>query len=108
MTSTRRVGVAAVVVLAALAAALSTFGQPKPKAFSSFDPQVKPLLAQMTLEEKIGQTTHPEQSAWQDPSEVETLLFGSVLSGGNSYPKAGNSLQAWTDLYDRLQASTKN
>jgi beta-glucosidase len=29
-----------------------------------------------------------------------------VLSGGNSDPKEGNSLQAWTDLYDRIQRHT--
>jgi beta-glucosidase len=34
---------------------------------------------------------------------MQKYAFGSVLSGGNSDPKAGNSLTAWTDLYDRLQ-----
>ena len=50
----------ALVVLAGLVA-FSTFAQPSPKALSSFDPQVKPILAQMTLDEKIGQMTQPEQ-----------------------------------------------
>jgi beta-glucosidase len=81
--------------------------QPK-KTLSSFDPQVKELLAKMTLEEKIGQMTQPEQNELKDLSEVDTLLVGSVLSGGSSDPKEGNSLKAWTDLYDRLQARTKN
>ena len=31
------------------------------KPFSAYDAQVKPLLAQMTLDEKIGQMTQPEQ-----------------------------------------------
>ena len=35
----------------------------KPKPLSSFDSQVKELLGRMTLEEKIGQMTQPEQSA---------------------------------------------
>ena len=30
-----------------------------------------------------------------------------MLSGGNSDPKEGNSLKAWTDLYDRIQARTQ-
>jgi beta-glucosidase len=30
------------------------------------------------------------------------------LSGGDSDPKEGNSLQAWTDMYDRLQQRTAN
>ncbi len=74
-----------------------------PRKFSSFDAQVKPLLARMTLEEKIGQMTQPDQMYIKDLTEVETLAFGSILSGGNSDPKEGNSLQAWTDLYERLQ-----
>ncbi len=73
------------------------------KPFSSFDPQVKPLLAKMTLEEKIGQMTQPDQSYIKDLSDIETYKLGSVLSGGNSDPKEGNSLAAWTDLYDRIQ-----
>jgi beta-glucosidase len=80
----------------------------QPKRLSSFDPQVKPLLAQMTLEEKIGQMTQPDQEFIKDLSDIEKYFIGSVLSGGGSDPKEGNSLQAWTDLYDRLQQHTQN
>ena len=34
---------------------------------------------------------------------MQNYFLGSLLSGGSSDPKAGNSLQAWTDLYDRVQ-----
>ncbi len=78
------------------------------KPLSSYDPQVKQLLSRMTLEEKIGQMTQPEQSALQDPADIENYFVGSLLSGGDSDPKEGNSLQAWTDLYDRLQKHTEN
>ena len=64
------------------------------------------LLARMTLDEKIGQMTQPEQDAIKDLTEIERYAFGSVLSGGSSDPKEGNSLQAWTDLYDRIQQHT--
>jgi beta-glucosidase len=74
-----------------------------PKPLSSYDPQVKELLAKMTLEEKIGQMTQAEQDAVKDLNDVQTYFLGSVLSGGGSDPKEGNSLQAWTNLYDRLQ-----
>ena len=74
-----------------------------PKRLSSFDSQVKPVLAQMTLAEKIGQMTQPDEDYIKDLSDIESLYLGSVLSGGSSDPKEGNSLQAWTDLYDRLQ-----
>jgi beta-glucosidase len=76
---------------------------PAPRALSSFDPQVRQLLARMTIEEKVGQMTQPDQEHLQNLSDIETYFLGSVLSGGSSDPKEGNSLQAWTDLYDRLQ-----
>ncbi len=94
-------GTSAVLVLLAVATPPAD-----PKPLSSFDAQVKPLLAQMTLNEKIGQMTQPEQENIKDLSEVETYGFGSVLSGGSSDPKEGNSLEAWTNLYDRLQQHT--
>jgi beta-glucosidase len=35
---------------------------------------------------------------------MQKYFIGSVLSGGDSDPAEGNSLQAWTDLHDRVQA----
>ena len=78
-----------------------------PRKFSSFDAQVKPIVAQMTLDEKIGQMTQPDQSSIKDLSDIETLAVGSILSGGSSDPKEGNSLKAWTALYNRLQEHTQ-
>jgi len=88
----------------------------KPKALSSYDPQVKQwfdfahhpelvegLLLQMTLEEKIGQMIQADQEHIKDANDIGKFFLGSVLSGGNSDPKDGNSLEAWTDLYDRCQ-----
>jgi len=92
-----------ILAAAGLITLLMALAQSAPKALSSFDPQVKTLLSRMTLEEKIGQMTQPEQDALKDPADLENLFIGSVLSGGNSDPKEGNSLKAWTDLYDRIQ-----
>ncbi|HUB34290.1 MAG TPA: glycoside hydrolase family 3 N-terminal domain-containing protein, partial [Bryobacteraceae bacterium] len=78
----------------------------QPRPLASFDSQVKPLLARMTLDEKIAQMTEPEQDQIKDLTEIETYDFGSVLSGGSSDPKEGNSLEAWTNLYDRIQRHT--
>ena len=86
-----------------LSAAFLASAPPAPKKLSSFDPQAKALLAKMTLDEKIGQMTQPDQSFIKDLSDIETYAFGSVLSGGSSDPKEGNSVQNWTDLYDRIQ-----
>ena len=79
-----------------------------PKSLMSFDAPAKALLARMTLEEKIGQMTQPEQSALKDITDVEKYFLGSLLSGGGSDPKGGNSLNDWTDLYDNLQKRTAN
>jgi beta-glucosidase len=74
------------------------------KGLSSYDPQVRELLSKMTLEEKIGQMTQPEQEhVLANPGDIQKYFIGSVLSGGDSDPKEGNSLQAWTDLYDQVQ-----
>lgn len=73
------------------------------RSLASFDPQVNQLLAQMTLEEKVGQMTQAEQDALKNIDDIEKYHLGSLLSGGNSDPKAGNGLEAWTDLYDRVQ-----
>jgi beta-glucosidase len=92
------------VVLSLLCASLglaSAAGQAKP--LSSYDAQAKELLAKMTLDEKIGQMTQPDLGGLKDPNDVTKYFVGSVLSGGSSDPKEGNSLEAWTNMYDRLQ-----
>jgi beta-glucosidase len=76
---------------------------PDPRALSSFDPQVKALLAKMTLDEKIGQMTQAMLSPLGDLTDIQKYCLGSVLSGGDSDPAEGNSLEAWTNFYDRCQ-----
>lgn len=67
------------------------------------DLQVNELLSKMTLPEKIGQMTQAELSSLKYPLEIRELAIGSVLSGGDSDPKQGNTLEAWTDAYDACQ-----
>jgi beta-glucosidase len=57
----------------------------------------------MTLEEKIGQMTQAEQDALKDVNDIQKYFLGSLLSGGGSDPKAGNSLAAWTNMCDGYQ-----
>jgi len=45
-----------------IAAACLCWAASKPKTLMSYDPEAKALLAKMTLEEKIGQMTQPEQN----------------------------------------------
>jgi beta-glucosidase len=79
---------------------------PPLKPLSSFDAKLKPLLERMTLDEKVGQMTQPDQDFIKDLSDIENYSLGSILSGGSSDPKEGNTVRNWTDLYDRLQQHT--
>ncbi len=76
----------------------------KPQFFSKYDAPARKLLAQMTLDEKIGQMTQPDQMYLKSLDDIEKYHLGSLLSGGDSDPKSGNDLKSWTDLYDGYQA----
>ncbi len=86
------------------------FAAPPPGAgsFAPYDSRAKAILAKMSLDEKIGQMTQADSASLKDPSDIGTYALGSVLSGGNSDPPEGNSLKNWSDLYERLQARTRN
>ncbi|HEX5047993.1 MAG TPA: glycoside hydrolase family 3 N-terminal domain-containing protein [Gammaproteobacteria bacterium] len=73
-----------------------------PARWSAVDSAVRPLLAQMTLDEKIGQMAQGELNQIKDESDVERYFLGSVLSGGDADPKEGNGLLPWADTIDRL------
>ncbi len=91
-------------IVSLLAAAPGVLAAAEPKPLSSFDPQVKQLLSQMTLAEKIGQMTQPEHNPNLAAStDVEDLFIGSVLSGGGSKPPGVNNVQNWADLIDSYQ-----
>jgi beta-glucosidase len=53
---------------------------------SNYDRQVQALLAQMTLDEKIGQMTQADSEALKDKSDIQKYFLGSVLSGGGHGP----------------------
>jgi beta-glucosidase len=86
-----------------LAACSARAEPPRSAKLSSFDAQVKAVLAKMTLDEKVGQMTQAEQDKLVSLDDIDTYHLGSLLSGGNSDPKT-NSLQDWTEMYDRYQA----
>jgi len=74
------------------------------RSLSSWDAEVNKLLAQMTLEEKVGQMTQAERGSLDSGAEdIKTYFLGSVLSGGGSGP-AENRVNAWADMYDRFQS----
>ena len=61
------------------------------------------LLAQMTLDEKIGQMVQVDSAALHDKADVKKYFLGSVLSGGGSDP-ADNSPATWKKFADSFQA----
>ena len=79
---------------------------PAVKPFKAYQEPARALLAQMTLEEKVGQMTQAEQDALKEFSDIRAYALGSLLSGGSSDPQAGNSVEAWADLYDRAQTES--
>ena len=90
-----------------LAVAVGSPAIAAPAPLAAHDERAKALLAQMTLDEKIGQMTQADQGSLGDLSDVEALFLGSVLSGGSSDPAEGNSVEHWRDLYERCQARAR-
>jgi beta-glucosidase len=68
------------------------------------DAEAEKLLSQMTLDEKIGQMTQADILALKDKADVQKYFLGSILSGGSSDPKDGNSPQAWLHAVEELRA----
>lgn len=93
----RCVALVSLLALAFTAAPARLFAE---QDLATYDAQADALLAKMTLAEKVGQMTQPELSSLGNLDDVANLFVGSVLSGGGSDPKAGNSVEAWTDVVD--------
>jgi len=72
-------------------------------SFSGHDQQVEALLAQMTLDEKIGQMVQVDSSALKDKTDVKKYFLGSVLSGGSSDPVSGNTARDWLNFVTEFQ-----
>ncbi len=64
--------------------------------------RVEALLAQMTLEEKVAQMLQPEQSAISY-NEIAQYNVGSILSGGGSGPRSGNTVNHWQYHIDSMK-----
>ena len=61
---------------AARAATATPTATPAPKPLSSWDPQAKKLLAQLSLEEKVGQMTQPDQMYLADLDDLDKFNIG--------------------------------
>lgn len=69
---------------------------------STIEKRVEALLAQMTLDEKIGQMTQVDRGFLEKEEDIQIYYLGSLLSGGGSAP-ADNSPNGWANMYDRYQ-----
>ncbi len=98
-----------------LAGSLATLGAPlylrstpaaqaSARQLTSYDAQVKQLLGRLTLAEKIGQMTQPDQMYLKDLDDLQKYHLGSLLSGGDSDPKTGNDFHSWREMYNHYQA----
>jgi beta-glucosidase len=65
-------------------------------------PDIRGLVQQMTLDEKIGQMTQVDKTALKDGREVHDFFIGSVLSGADSLPKP-NEPATWVAMCDGYQ-----
>jgi beta-glucosidase len=68
--------------------------------------RVSQLMANMTLDEKIGQMTQAERAAVSN-ADITNYALGSLLSGGGSAP-APNTAASWADMYDGFQSAALN
>lgn len=79
------------------------FASGQDSLLSKHDVVARSLLAKMTLEEKVGQMVQADTNGLVDPNDIVKYHLGSVLSGGGSDPKTGNTLKDWTNHYESLQ-----
>src|SRR4051812_3039251 len=70
---------------------------------ASPEARAEKLLSQMLLDEKIGQMTQADLMALKDKGDVRKYFLGSVLSGGGSDPKDGNSPAAWLGAVEEVR-----
>lgn len=64
---------------------------------ASVEQRVAALLAQMTLEEKVGQMVMADYAGLASPEDVTTYAIGALLAGGGDAP-GGDTPQEWLAL----------
>ncbi len=80
--------------------AAGAFAQPDSAAV---EPRVEALLAQMTLDEKIGQMTQVDVNALKEHADIQKYFLGSLLNGGGGGPK-NNVPENWRQVVNEYQS----
>lgn len=60
--------------------------------------KAKAIVATLSLPQKLGQMMQPDRGRIRQVSELSTVGFGSVLSGGGSAPTTGNRASDWANM----------
>ena len=71
--------------------------------------KARELLAQMTLDEKIGQMVQVDMNGLKDKAHIQKYALGSMLSGGDSDP-ADITAKGWRDAcseYQKMALTTR-
>jgi beta-glucosidase len=77
---------------------------PAQQKFLAGDKPARELLAQMTLDEKLGQMMQPAQSALVSVDDIQKYFLGSLLSGGGDGPQGKpNTRENWTAMVETFQ-----
>ncbi|HKZ32253.1 MAG TPA: glycoside hydrolase family 3 N-terminal domain-containing protein [Vicinamibacteria bacterium] len=77
------------------------------RALLAHEKEIDALIARMTLDEKIGQMTQPDQQYLASPRDIAAYHLGSLLSGGDSDPKRSNSFADWREMIDGYHAEAQ-
>ena len=67
------------------------------------DQRVEALLAQMTLDEKIGQMVQPDVHALKEHADIQKYFLGSILNGGGGGP-SNNVPENWRQVVNEYQS----
>src|ERR1039457_4158537 len=78
------------ILILATSMALASLGADSTTGATGIQSRANALMAQMTLDEKIGQMVQVDSGALTDKGDVQKYFLGSVLSGGSSDPADGN------------------
>jgi beta-glucosidase len=89
------------ITIAALLAFTANLTQAAPQF--GHETEVNALLAQMTLDEKIGQMVQVDSAALKNKADIQKYLLGSVLCGGDSRPATGNTARDWLNFVEGFQ-----
>jgi beta-glucosidase len=67
--------------------------------------RARALVAQMSLEEKLGQMLQPDRGKVRDGADITRFGFGSILSGGGSAP-ADNTPAGWARMVNQYRSQS--